>query len=176
MSGDRFLETEQLQHARLHVLDNAPQFVKAGLDLGTMPAETARKILASLEDLKDEERAEFNNKIFGAEFDSFADWISFGLAPGLMAYELLLKSYGKLGFLLAFFYVFSGAFRLAIEENLPLIPMVISGTQNILPKHSMLLSTHANIKLQVLDAIPAGTYTLDQLDEFKQTVRDQILK
>lgn len=50
---------------------------------------------------------------FGGEFDSFADWISFGVAPGIMVFLLALKDYGRLGFVLAFFYVFAGAFRLA---------------------------------------------------------------
>lgn len=50
---------------------------------------------------------------FGAEFDSFADWISFGIAPGLMVYLLALKDFGRLGFLLAFFYILTGALRLA---------------------------------------------------------------
>src|SRR5947207_1636357 len=50
---------------------------------------------------------------FGGEFDSFADWISFGIAPGIMVYLLALRDFGKLGFLLTFLYVFSGAVRLA---------------------------------------------------------------
>ncbi len=50
---------------------------------------------------------------FGGEFDSFADWISFGIAPGIMVYLLALQDYGRLGFLLTFFYIFAGAFRLA---------------------------------------------------------------
>lgn len=50
---------------------------------------------------------------FGGEFDSFADWISFGIAPGIMVFLLALRDYGRLGFLLTFFYVFAGAFRLA---------------------------------------------------------------
>lgn len=50
---------------------------------------------------------------FGGEFDSFADWVSFGIAPALMVYLLALKDYGKLGFLLSFFFVLCGALRLA---------------------------------------------------------------
>ncbi len=50
---------------------------------------------------------------FGGEFDSFADWMSFGIAPALMVYFLALKDYGRLGFLLTFFFIFAGAFRLA---------------------------------------------------------------
>ena len=49
---------------------------------------------------------------FGGEFDSFADWISFGIAPGIMIYFAALKGFGKLGLLLAFFYIFCGAVRL----------------------------------------------------------------
>jgi len=50
---------------------------------------------------------------FGGEMDSFADWISFSIAPAFMVYFLALHEYGKLGFLLAFFLVLAGALRLA---------------------------------------------------------------
>lgn len=50
---------------------------------------------------------------FGGEFDSFADLVSFGVAPAVMIYLLALKDYGKLGFLLAFLFVLCGALRLA---------------------------------------------------------------
>jgi hypothetical protein len=46
---------------------------------------------------------------FGGEFDSFADWISFAIAPGIMMYLLVLKDYHKWGFILTFFYIFAGS-------------------------------------------------------------------
>lgn len=49
---------------------------------------------------------------FGGEFDSFADWMSFGIAPSVMVYLLALNEFGKLGFLLSFFFVLCGALRL----------------------------------------------------------------
>lgn len=49
----------------------------------------------------------------GGQFDSFADWISFGIAPALMVYNLALKDYGRLGIALTFLYILAGAFRLA---------------------------------------------------------------
>lgn len=49
---------------------------------------------------------------FGKEFDSFADWISFGIAPAIMVYLLALESYGRLGLLLTFFFILCGAIRL----------------------------------------------------------------
>ncbi len=49
---------------------------------------------------------------FGGEFDSFADWVSFGIAPAIMVYLLALKEFGKAGFLLVFLFVLCGALRL----------------------------------------------------------------
>jgi CDP-diacylglycerol---serine O-phosphatidyltransferase len=50
---------------------------------------------------------------FGAEYDSLADVISFGLAPALVMYEWSLVSLGKPGWLAAFFYTAAAALRLA---------------------------------------------------------------
>ncbi len=49
---------------------------------------------------------------FGMQFDSFADWISFGIAPSVMVYLIVLHVFKELGFLLALFYVLCGALRL----------------------------------------------------------------
>ena len=50
---------------------------------------------------------------FGAEYDSLADMVSFGLAPSLVIYEWALFSMGKLGWLAAFIYTAGAALRLA---------------------------------------------------------------
>ena len=57
---------------------------------------------------------------FGAEYDSLADMVSFGLAPALVMYEWALSSLGeygwqmgKLGWLAAFIYAVCAALRLA---------------------------------------------------------------
>ncbi|MBF6058821.1 MULTISPECIES: CDP-diacylglycerol--serine O-phosphatidyltransferase [Thiomicrorhabdus] len=50
---------------------------------------------------------------FGAEYDSLADMISFGLAPALLIYQWALQDYGKLGWLAAFIYTVAAALRLA---------------------------------------------------------------
>jgi CDP-diacylglycerol--serine O-phosphatidyltransferase len=50
---------------------------------------------------------------FGAEYDSLADMISFGLAPSLVVYVWALQSMGKLGWLAAFVYTAGTALRLA---------------------------------------------------------------
>lgn len=50
---------------------------------------------------------------FGAEYDSLADMISFGLAPALVIYEWSLSGMGKIGWLAAFIYTAGAALRLA---------------------------------------------------------------
>jgi CDP-diacylglycerol--serine O-phosphatidyltransferase len=50
---------------------------------------------------------------FGAEYDSLSDMIAFGLAPALLAYTWSLHTLGKIGWLVAFFYVASTGLRLA---------------------------------------------------------------
>lgn len=50
---------------------------------------------------------------FGAEYDSLADMVSFGVAPALVSFSWLLKDLGKFGWIAAFIYVAGAALRLA---------------------------------------------------------------
>ena len=50
---------------------------------------------------------------FGAEYDSLSDMVAFGLAPALLIYSWSLHHLGKLGWLIAFFYVACTGLRLA---------------------------------------------------------------
>ncbi|WP_299181124.1 CDP-diacylglycerol--serine O-phosphatidyltransferase [uncultured Neptuniibacter sp.] len=50
---------------------------------------------------------------FGAEYDSLADMVSFGVAPSLVVYNWVLDDIGKLGFFASFIYVAGAALRLA---------------------------------------------------------------
>ncbi len=50
---------------------------------------------------------------FGAEYDSLADMVSFGLAPALVIFMWSLSSLGKLGWIAAFVYTAGAALRLA---------------------------------------------------------------
>lgn len=51
--------------------------------------------------------------LFGKELDSLCDLVSFGVAPGLLAYYWALIPYGRYGWLAAFLYVATTALRLA---------------------------------------------------------------
>lgn len=50
---------------------------------------------------------------FGAEYDSLADMVAFGLAPALVMFEWTLSGLGKFGWMVAFIYAACGALRLA---------------------------------------------------------------
>ncbi|WP_311957162.1 CDP-diacylglycerol--serine O-phosphatidyltransferase [Halomonas garicola] len=50
---------------------------------------------------------------FGAEYDSLADMLSFGMAPALVAFTWILQDIGKPGWIVAFLYVACAALRLA---------------------------------------------------------------
>lgn len=68
-----------------------------------------------------------------------------------------------------------GAFELAISEQVPILPMVIDGTQNCLPKKSWKFGSAKHIKLKVLEPIPVDDLTQDDIPEINDEVRLQIL-
>src|SRR4029077_3719750 len=54
-----------------------------------------------------------HDSAFGREFDSLADIVSFGLAPALMVYRVVLKDFPRACWIIAFVYLACGALRLA---------------------------------------------------------------
>ncbi|MFZ5775616.1 MAG: CDP-diacylglycerol--serine O-phosphatidyltransferase [Thermodesulfobacteriota bacterium] len=50
---------------------------------------------------------------FGMEYDSLCDLVAFGVSPAILAYEWVLRDYGRYGWLAAFLYVATTALRLA---------------------------------------------------------------
>ena len=58
-------------------------------------------------------RLTHSQSAFGAEFDSLSDMVSFGVAPALISYEWMLRTFGKVGWMVAFIYCACAALRLA---------------------------------------------------------------
>lgn len=54
-----------------------------------------------------------NESAFGREFDSLADIVSFGVAPALMVYRIVLQEFPRAGWIVAFVYLACGGLRLA---------------------------------------------------------------
>src|SRR6187200_3744158 len=54
-----------------------------------------------------------HESVFGREFDSLADIVSFGVAPALLVYRIVLYEFTRTGWVIAFVYLACGALRLA---------------------------------------------------------------
>jgi CDP-diacylglycerol--serine O-phosphatidyltransferase len=50
---------------------------------------------------------------FGLELDSLADVVAFGIAPGILMYQLALSEMGRPGYMIAIFFAMTAALRLA---------------------------------------------------------------
>lgn len=58
-----------------------------------------------------------------------------------------------------------GAFQLAIEADVPILPVLIDGTGGILPKHGLIFGSGYHIRLRVLDPVLPSSFGTDNPDE-----------
>ena len=58
-----------------------------------------------------------------------------------------------------------GAFQLAIQNEVPLLPVVIDGTGGILPKHGLIFESGSPLKISVLEPILPSSYGTTNPDE-----------
>jgi 1-acyl-sn-glycerol-3-phosphate acyltransferase len=58
-----------------------------------------------------------------------------------------------------------GAFQLALNSNLPILPVLIDGTGGILPKHGLIFKGGHRIKIQVLDPVYPESFGTANPDE-----------
>ncbi|MGC1392578.1 MAG: lysophospholipid acyltransferase family protein [Bacteroidales bacterium] len=58
-----------------------------------------------------------------------------------------------------------GAFQLALEANVPILPVLIDGTGGILPKHGLIFGSGYQIRIKVLDQINPADFGSDNPDE-----------
>jgi 1-acyl-sn-glycerol-3-phosphate acyltransferase len=68
-----------------------------------------------------------------------------------------------------------GAFQLAMEANVPVLPVVTDGTREILPKHGFILGRH-DIKIRVLDPVPPGDFGTDDPEKVGAWFRELMVK
>ena len=68
-----------------------------------------------------------------------------------------------------------GAFELAMKENIPILPLVIDGTQDCLPKKTWIFERDVFINLKVLDPVIPGEEGAEGSVELMNTVREQIV-
>jgi 1-acyl-sn-glycerol-3-phosphate acyltransferase len=72
-----------------------------------------------------------------------------------------------------------GAFQLAIQAKVPLLPIVLDGTGGILPKHGLVLGTGHHVRLRVLDPVQPESFGTDNPDElalkFATLIREALI-
>jgi CDP-diacylglycerol--serine O-phosphatidyltransferase len=101
--------------ALINILDAVVQ-INAGLDPASKIHAAIWFILgACIFDLLDGRLARLggNESVFGREFDSLADVVSFGVAPALLVWQIVLRDFDRYGWLIAFVYLACGTLRLA---------------------------------------------------------------
>jgi CDP-diacylglycerol--serine O-phosphatidyltransferase len=103
--------------AVLKIFEGTLQY-QSGNAMWAQTYETSLKCIlgACLCDLLDGRLARFggSESPFGREFDSLADIVSFGVAPALLVFKIVLVDIpNRIGWLIAVFYLLCGALRLA---------------------------------------------------------------
>jgi 1-acyl-sn-glycerol-3-phosphate acyltransferase len=68
-----------------------------------------------------------------------------------------------------------GAFRLAIEAGVPLLPLAVSGTRTALPKHDWRFGRSV-AEVRVLEPVDTAGMTLDDIPALKSRVREMIVQ
>ena len=69
-----------------------------------------------------------------------------------------------------------GAFGLALDNKLPILPIAISGTRDALPKHSLKFHGRHEIRVKILEEIPYEEFAVLSVDETAAMVRERIAK
>jgi len=68
----------------------------------------------------------------------------------------------------------NGAFKLAIKERKPILPICLIGTRDAIPKGSWIFKGKVLVKLIVLPAVETDGFCLGDFTLLKDTVRDRI--
>jgi len=68
-----------------------------------------------------------------------------------------------------------GAFRLSLAKGCPLIPIVLAGTADVLPKHGLVLRGRADCRVRVLEPVDPGAFAED-VAAFRDQVRTRIVE
>jgi 1-acyl-sn-glycerol-3-phosphate acyltransferase len=69
-----------------------------------------------------------------------------------------------------------GAFHLAIKSKVPILPLVIEGSRNCIPKNSWKFGEPSDIFLKVLPFVDTSSMTMKDLPRLRETVRNAIIK
>ena len=68
-----------------------------------------------------------------------------------------------------------GPFQLAIRERVPVLPLVVEGTGDALPRNSWLFGGARDIHLRILEPVSVEGWTVKQSGELRDAVRGKIV-
>ncbi len=69
-----------------------------------------------------------------------------------------------------------GAFELALKTRSPILPIVVQGTANALPKRGFVLRGRHPIRISVLDEVPVESFESQSATQLTESVREIIAK
>jgi 1-acyl-sn-glycerol-3-phosphate acyltransferase len=71
-----------------------------------------------------------------------------------------------------------GAFQLAMQTGVPILPILVDGTGDILPKHGLIFGSSHHIRIKVLDPVHSDTFGCDSPEElalkFNTMMKDEL--
>jgi 1-acyl-sn-glycerol-3-phosphate acyltransferase len=68
-----------------------------------------------------------------------------------------------------------GPFQLAIREQIPILPLVVDGTRDVLPRHSWIFGDVREIRLQVLEPVCVDGWQKQQSALLRDEVRQRVV-
>ena len=68
----------------------------------------------------------------------------------------------------------SGAFKLALKERIPILPIAIKGADRIIPKGSWLFTTKATVRFRVLEPVDTAGVEAGDFENLRDLVRARI--
>jgi 1-acyl-sn-glycerol-3-phosphate acyltransferase len=73
-----------------------------------------------------------------------------------------------------------GAFQLALQANVPILPVLIDGSGGILPKHGMIFGRRQKVRIRVLDPVSPADFGTDIPDmlalKFSMKMKEELKK
>lgn len=100
-------------------------------------------------------------------YQEAAEWLRRGMSIMLFPEGTRSNGYGLKEFQ-------SGAFKLAIKEQVPILPISIKGTGSAIPRGSRLFTTKVSVTMKVLEPVDTAGSSQDDFEKIRDLVRSRI--
>ncbi len=70
----------------------------------------------------------------------------------------------------------AGAFKVALEEGIDLLPIVITGTRSAIPKYSWRIHERSKLRMILLEPLSMSGLSISNLDELRSRVRTRMVE